>query len=89
LKRQGEGLPLIAPVRKKTIKLLKNGLVALITFLLTLENINRKKTAVFSIVISVHWKRTLLQPIYSRTENYLLSPISHDISYNASYLHET
>jgi len=63
LKQQGEGLPLIAPVRKKMIKLLKNGLVALITFLLTLENINRKKTAVFSIVISVHWKRTLLQAI--------------------------
>ena len=37
LKQQGEGLPLIAPVRKKMIKLLKNGLVALITFLLTLE----------------------------------------------------
>jgi len=49
LKQQGEGLPLIATVRKKTIKLLENGLVALITFLLTLENIN-KKTAVFSIV---------------------------------------
>ena len=53
LKQQGEGLPLIAPVRKKMIKLLKNGLVALITFLLTLENINRKKnSSIFNSYIS-------------------------------------
>jgi len=37
LTRHGQGLPLIAPVRKKTIKLLEDGLIALITFLLTLE----------------------------------------------------
>ena len=45
LKQQGEGLPLIAPVRKKMIKLLKNGLVALITFLLTLEQYKQKKNS--------------------------------------------
>jgi hypothetical protein len=45
---QAMDLPLLVPVREKTIKLLKNGLIALIAFLLTLKQHKQKKEQYFS-----------------------------------------